>query len=240
MAFNLVCYLNFGYPTIEEGIKDAQMYIDNGCKILQLDIPSKDPYLEHDFIKDRMKACLAREDNYEKYFEGIRLLHAMHPEVEIYFMLYENIVEEIGSKRITDFCEEVGIKYSSYVGTKDSVKKSLESEGLGICSYVQYHLPDDEIEFAKSSKGPILYQARSVGKNRPGCDSFKDGINYLRKNGIEMPIYASVGIKTPEDIKMVKESGADGAFIGSVLMKNIEDEKKFAQVMTRFVAVAKE
>ena len=51
MAFELVCYLNFGYPSIEDGIKDAQLYIDNGCRALQLDIPVKDPYLEHPFIQ---------------------------------------------------------------------------------------------------------------------------------------------------------------------------------------------
>ena len=83
MAFELVCYLNFGYPSIEDGIKDAQLYIDNGCRALQLDIPVKDPYLEHPFIQERMKACLDREPDYEAYFNGIRQIRMANPDVAI-------------------------------------------------------------------------------------------------------------------------------------------------------------
>lgn len=240
MAFKLICYLNFGYPTIEDGIEDAQLYIDNGCQAIQLDVPSKDPYLEHDFIKNRMKACLERQSDYEEYFNGIRKIRAKNPDVEMFFMLYENIVDEIGAKRITDFCNEVGIKYSTYVGMSEKVKSELESGGLGICCYVQYHLPDEEVSFAKVSSGPVLYQARSIGKTRVGCETFQDGIAFLKNAGVNKPIYASVGIKTPDDIRRAKESGADGAFIGSVLMNSIQDKKRFPDIMTSFSEAAKE
>ena len=240
MAFELVCYLNFGYPSIEDSIKDAQVYIDNGCRALQLDIPSRDPYLEHDFIKDRMKYCLEKQPDYEEYFNGIRKIRANNPDIALYFMLYENTVEELGVNRITAFCREVGIKYSSYVGMNESIKKQLESNGLGICCYIQYYLPDEEIEFAKVSSGPVLYQAKSVGRCRDGCNTFKDGVEFLREIGLVMPIYASVGIKTPDDIRYVRNAGADGAFIGSVLMHNIDDKEKFSSIMKEFSSAAKE
>lgn len=239
MAFELVCYLNFGYPTISDGIRDAEQYISNGCRALQLDIPSRDPYLEHDFIKERMKSCLETEPDYEKYFEGIREIHRRHPEVALYFMLYENTVEELGVKRIADFCKEVEIHYASYVGNSAEIKHQLEEAGLGICCYVQFHLPDDEVEFAMSSTGPVLYQAKSVGKTGHGCQTFSEGVSYLRNAGLKMPIYASVGIKTVDDVKMIRESGADGAFIGSVLMNALADKSGFAEVMRSFSEAAK-
>ena len=239
MAFELVCYLNFGYPTISDGIRDAELYISNGCKALQLDIPSRDPYLEHDFIKERMKSCLETEHDYEKYFEGIREIHRRYPDVALYFMLYENTVKELGVKRIADFCREVGIHYTSYVGNSSEIKHQLEKAGLGICCYVQYHLPDDEVKFAMSSTGPVLYQAKSVGKTGHGCRTFSDGVRYLRNAGLEMSIYASVGIKTADDLRMVRKSGADGAFVGSVLMNALEDKTRFAEVMQSFSEAAK-
>ncbi len=239
MSFELVCYLNFGYPTIADGIRDAELYIANGCRALQLDIPSRDPYLEHDFVKNRMKHCLEIEPDYEKYFDGIREIHKKHPEVALYFMLYENIVTELGVKRITDFCKEVGIRYSSYVGSSPEVKEQLEAEGLGICCYVQYHMPDEEVAFARLSTGPVLYQAKCAGKIHEGCETFEDGVAYLRNSGLTMPIYASVGIKTVDDIRMVKAGGADGAFIGSVLMNSLDDKAKFAEVMSSFSEAAK-
>lgn len=239
MSFELVCYLNFGYPTITDGIRDAELYIANGCRALQLDIPSRDPYLEHDFVKNRMKHCLEKEPDYEKYFDGIREIHRNHPDVALYFMLYENIVTELGVKRITDFCKEIGILYSSYVGGNPEVKAHLEAEGLGICCYVQHDMPEEEVAFARLSSGPVLYQAKSVGKLHEGCKTFSDGVCYLRSRGLSMPIYASVGIKNAEDIKMVKDGGADGAFIGSVLMNSLDDKAKFSQIMLNFSEAAK-
>lgn len=240
MAFELVCYLNFGYPSIEESIGDAQLYIENGCTALQLDIPSRDPYLEHDFVKERMRVCLEREGDYEKYFDGIRRIHAAHPEVELFFMLYENTVAELGAARITNFCREVGIRYSSFVGSSETIKRELEDGGLGICCYVQFQLPDGEVEFARASSGPILYQAKCAGKTGHGCQTFADGLSYLRRAGLSMPVYASVGIKSPDDIRMIKRSGADGAFIGSVLMNTLSDREVFAATMRAFSAAARE
>lgn len=240
MAFELVCYLNFGYPSIEDGIKDAQLYIDNGCRALQLDIPVKDPYLEHPFIQERMKACLDREPDYEAYFDGIRRIHTANPDVAIYLMLYEKTVEEIGSEHIAAFCREVGIRYTSYVGLLERVKHQLEDGGVGICCYVQYHLPDEEVQFARTSTGPVLYQAKCVGRRREGCETFRDGVEFLRSTGLKMPIYASVGIRTPEDIRTVRSAGADGAFIGSVLMNSLHDREAFSAVMRDFSNAAKE
>ncbi len=239
MSFELVCYLNFGYPTITDSIRDAELYIENGCRALQLDIPSRDPYLEHEFVKNRMKHCLETEPDYEKYFEGIREIHRNHPDVALYFMLYENIVNELGAKRITDFCKEVNIRYASYVGSNQEVKARLEAAGLGICCYVQYDMPEEEVAFARLSTGPVLYQAKSVGKLHEGCKTFSDGVRYLRGSGLSMPIYASVGIKNVDDIKMVKDGGADGAFIGSVLMHSLDDNVKFSQTMSSFSEAVK-
>ena len=88
MGFELFCYLNFGYPTIEEGIRAAKMYVECGCKALQLDIPSRDPYLEHDMIKKRMRYCLEHIPDYDEYFKGIAKIRTMYPDLQILFTLF--------------------------------------------------------------------------------------------------------------------------------------------------------
>lgn len=238
MAFELVCYLNFGYPTIADGLRDAEIYYQNGCRALQLDIPSRDPYLEHDFIQERMRICLEHEPDYQKYFDAIIEFHHQHPDVALYFMLYENTVEELGVDRIVQFCKKAGICSASYVGSNEQIRNSFEAQGVGLCCYVQFHLPEDEIAFARKSNGPVLLQAKSVGKIGHNCSSFAEGLQYLRTAGITGRIYASVGIKTPEDIVTVRRAGADGAFIGSVLMQRLDNAKQFGACLRSFVAAA--
>ena len=47
---NLICYLSNGYPTIEKSIEVAQTYVSAGCDMIEIDFPSRDPFLEGEFI----------------------------------------------------------------------------------------------------------------------------------------------------------------------------------------------
>ena len=42
--------------------------------------------------------------------------------------------------------------------------------------------------------------------------------------GVNQPIYAGVGIKTVEDVQLIKAAGADGFFVGGTLMRIMEDD----------------
>ncbi len=238
MAFELICYLNFGYPTIEDGIRAARDYVESGCTALQIDIPSRDPYLEHASIQDRMRYCLEHTPDYEAYFEGICRIREMYPDLKLVLMLYENTVKELGVERIIAFCKRAGITMSTFVGSDDGIRRALTDSGVDIACYVQFHLPDDEVSFAKSSRMPTLLQVKSAGKVKPGYDSFEKCLAYLRNVGIGGPVYASVGIKTPEDVRMVKRAGADGAFVGSVLMDAAGDEKALKRRIAGFIAAS--
>lgn len=239
MSFELICYLNFGYPSIEDGIHYARLYRKGGCEALQIDIPSRNPYLEHQMIQDRMAHCLRVYPDYQTYFDGIGKIRKEFPNIKLVLMLYENIVEEIGAPRIIAFCKQNRIEDLTYVGVnREDLKQALIWAGLRIACYVQYHLPEDEIEFAKKSNGIVLLQAQSVGKTRPGCETFADGVQYLRESGITKPIYASVGIKEPQDVVRARQAGADGAFVGSRFINVQHDEALLLKTMLEFKQAA--
>ena len=54
----IICYLSNGYPTIEVSYNMAVEYADAGCKMMEVDFPSRNPYLESDYIAGRMKKAL--------------------------------------------------------------------------------------------------------------------------------------------------------------------------------------
>lgn len=238
MSFELICYLNFGYPTIEDGVQYARLYIKGGCEALQVDIPSRNPYLEHQMIQDRMAHCLRLYPDYQTYFDGIGKIRKLFPAVKLVLMLYENIVEELGAPRIIKFCKQNRIEDLTYVGNREDLKQQLMGAGLRIACYVQYHLPDTEIEFAQKSNGIVLLQAQSVGKTRPGCETFADGVRYLRGRGITKPIFASVGIREPEDVVRTRQAGADGAFVGSRFINVQHNEALLLKTILEFKQAA--
>ncbi|MGB4695305.1 MAG: tryptophan synthase subunit alpha, partial [Bacilli bacterium] len=52
------------------------------------------------------------------------------------------------------------------------------------------------------------------------------------------PIYCGVGISSPEDIRRVKEAGADGALVGSLVLKLHNDIPKMSATIRALKAAA--
>jgi len=58
------------------------------------------------------------------------------------------------------------------------------------------------------------------------------------KYGLDRPIFCGVGLQTLADIEFVKESGADGAFIGSSLFKIENDAILVSKLITEMKEIA--
>ena len=219
---DIICYLSNGYPTLSESHQIALAYAQAGCGMIEVDFPSKDPYLESDYIAGRMKDALAVCDDYEKYMEAIVRIKNELPSVKILVLSYENTILEIGEEVFIKFCLENNLKDILLVGTKgESVKNKLMEAGLQVSCYIQFHLPEAEIESARRSNGFVYLQAKpyegqEVNEAYP---TLKDCVSYLRENGIDRPIYCGVGVHAPADVEMAKEAGCDAAFVGSTILK---------------------
>lgn len=231
----IICYLSNGYPTIESSYQTAIEYADAGCKIMEIDFPSRNPYLEGEYIAGRMAKALEACNDYNKYMESIVAVKKRLPDMKLLVLAYENTVEEIGIQRFITFCLENDLKDILLVGLKDNtIKDRLMESGLRISCYVQYQLIPEEIEMAKRSTGFVYMQAKPGKVVNPEYPELKDCIAHLRDCGIDRPIYCGVGVHAPEDVKMVKEAGGDAAFVGSTILKLHEDVPAMKAMIRRF------
>ena len=69
----LICYLSNGYPSIESSKKMAEEYVDAGCDMIEIDFPARDPFLESEYLANRMQVDLEACDDYKKYMEAADL-----------------------------------------------------------------------------------------------------------------------------------------------------------------------
>lgn len=233
---NLICYLSNGYPTIESSRIMAQHYVDAGCDMIEIDFPARDPFLESEYIANRMKEALTACDDYEKYMEEMADLKKKLPDTRFILLAYESTVEEIGYERFITFCRENEFQDIILVGLKDeTVKNRFISDGMGVSCYVQFQMLPEEVELAKKSNGFVYMQGKpAAGQVNPAFPTLKDCIAYLRSLGITRPIYCGVGIHSPEDARMAKESGADGVFVGSAVLKLHEDIPRMQEMIRAF------
>ena len=73
MGFTVVYYVCIACPTIERTIEMVDRYVAHGAKAFQIDMPSKDPFSETEFVKKMMKESLSANLTYDDYMNGIRL-----------------------------------------------------------------------------------------------------------------------------------------------------------------------
>lgn len=233
----VILYLSNGYPTLESSYQTAIEYAEAGCRMMEIDFPSRNPYLEGEYIADRMAKALEVCDDYEKYMEGMVRLKERLPEVHFLVLAYENTIEEIGTERFIKFCKEHDFEDVLMVGLKDEkIKNEIIESGLKVSCYVQFHMLPEEIESAKASNGFVYMQAKPNGNINPDYPTLKDCIRHLRDCGIDRPIYCGVGVHAPEDVKMVKEAGGDAAFVGSTILKLHEDVPAMKEMIRRYKA----
>lgn len=236
----VILYLSNGYPTIESSVQMANEYAEAGCGIIEIDFPSHDPFLESDLIANRMKKALEVCDDYAKYMEEIVQVHNNLPNVKLLVLSYENTILEIGVEKFIKFCLDNEFKDVLLVGlTSDEVKNQCINAGLRVSCYVQYQMLEEEILRAKESNGFVYMQAKPTpgqGYVNDKYPTLKDCINGLRAHGIDRSIYCGVGVHSPEDITMVKEAGADAAFVGSTILNLQNDIPTMKTKIKEFVA----
>jgi tryptophan synthase alpha chain len=77
-------------------------------------------------------------------------------------------------------------------------------------------MPVNEVAAAKNSNGFVYLKAKPMTKNIDSdYPTLNDCINHLKSIGIDRKIYVGVGVRDAEDIRMAKESGSDGVFLGA-------------------------
>ena len=234
----IICYLSNGYPSLNDSYNIAKEYASAGCNMIEIDFPSRNPYLEGEYIANRMKKALEVCDDYDKYMESIIRVKNNLPGVKLLVLAYENTIREIGVDKFINFCIENDFKDLLLVGLENElIKNKIIDSGIRVSCYVQYHLLEEEIEYAKKSNGFVYMQAKPTnGLMNKEYPELKDCINYLKKCGIDRPIYCGVGVHSPEDVRMVKESGGDAAFVGSTILKLQDDIPTMRHMIQKFKA----
>ncbi len=221
----LICYLSNGYPTIEESIKLAKVYGDAGCDVIEVDFPSRDPYLEGELISSRMEEALKTCADYEKYMEAIKTMKKENPGSQILLLAYDNTIKDMGEEKFITFCQEENLHDMIYVGDDQELQVRLMEAGLKISCYVEFRMPAEQIEAAKKSNGFVYLQAvAEEGKINPKYPELGDCVRHLKEQGITREIYAGVGIRGTKEIKMAKDAGCDGVFVGSTILKLWDNE----------------
>ncbi|MBQ0035439.1 MAG: tryptophan synthase subunit alpha [Firmicutes bacterium] len=236
-------YIPFGYPSIKESIDIISSYCETGCTAIEASFPLQNPIGESEMITNYMRYALSKNDNYDDYLEGISQVRRLFPELEINLLLFVEVMLKIGKDKIAQFCkkERIGSIICPNISSHMDFQEEMSEKGLMFIAPFHYDVDDAELQNCINAKGFIYMQAfpPEWQKVKPGFETPDVIIKYLRDNGVKNDIYAGVGIKNFEDVEIIKRAGADGFFVGSTLMKLMDDPEALKKKVSEFIRIGK-
>lgn len=245
MKFYPVYYFTLACPTIERTLDMVDRYVEkSGIRGIQIDMPSSDPYGETDLVKKMMADALTTYNgNYDVFMDAIRSIRKKHPDLEIHVVVYPDVVDVIGIEKFTDFCKEINAFTVRIAGTDtfSDYISYLDKNGLPTSDYINYSRPDTDIERCKNTTGIIhMRTRRKTEAVNSELQTWRQRLDYVRGKGVTARIFATADMTTAQDLITAREAGADGVYVGNVLMRLWDNEAALWPLLAEMQATAVE
>lgn len=241
MSFQIIYYFSIACPTVEKTLEMVDKYVARGVNSIQIDMPSRDPFGESDFVKKRMADALRQDDNYSYYMDAIREIRKKHPDLQISVVVYPDVIEAIGLDRYVAFLKEIDAKNNMIAGDMPEAVAAFEQNGITLFGGISYNDPEEGIERYRGVGPEKLVCMRTKRKTDPlnrNYHSWKDRVKLLRDSGIQVTLYAVAEIESKEQLQERKDAGMQGAIIGNILMRLWDEEEKLWALLDEFQSVA--
>ena len=231
-----IAFMTCGDPDLETTASCVRAAVEGGADLIELGIPFSDPTAEGPVIQGANLLALTGGVTTDKIFEMVRRLRR-EVEVPMVFMTYANVVFSYGAKDFLSTCREIGmdgiILPDLPFEEKEEFLPLCHTYGVDLISLVAPTSKNRIAMIAKEAEG-FLYIVSSLGVTgtRREINTDLESIVEVVRQNTDIPCAFGFGISTPQ--QAARMAGiADGAIVGSAVVKLIEKYGKEAPVYVR-------
>ncbi len=241
-AKSLSVVLMLGAPDFQSSLELCGIAAEQGVDIVELGIPTADPFLDSGTMRASMQRALAGCGNPQRYFEAIGEVRAKHPELPLEVMVYSDTVAAMGLKPFCRGLAEAGadaVLVADIARQSDAYRAALDKALRPHAIYPLRFVPDplrpEQVDdLRRHAQGLVVVQTRAdpQGQRPEVSEANKGTLDALRAAGIGLPLVLAYGIRSPQDIRRCIALGADGVLIGTVVL-----DAAHSQPRARFAAM---
>jgi tryptophan synthase alpha chain len=221
----LIGYVPFGDPDAP-GERHLAAYSNSGVSVLEIGIPTADPYLDGPEVRDSMRRAHAAGASPFRIAEGLAQWRAKRRNgPAIVWMAYPDLSLE-------------AIEYAAGLGVIDGVlivdetkrpdhrkfAASLAALRVGHCAFVSWAASDAELKRAARATGYVMVQARpgpTGTGNPPGVPARQVAKTRLRAPSV--PVVVGFGVEDSATLRRVSSADVDGVVVGSACVKALRE-----------------
>ncbi len=222
----LMPFLMAGDPDLATSAQLLLKLQEKGADIIELGIPYSDPLADGPVIQEAAARALLAGATPNKVFE---MLSSIKSELSIPIVLftYSNPLLNLGMERFCDYAASSG---ASGLVVPDLPLEEAEvlsplaiRRGLDLVLLVAPTTPLDRMaRIAENSNGfTYLVSVNGVTGERTIVDKKVKSLIHQLKESSSKPVAVGFGISGADQVSQVRSWGADGAIVGSALVKRI-------------------
>ena len=224
----LIPFITAGDPNLETTAKALRVLDQNGADMIELGVPYSDPLADGPVIQAAATRALRNGTTLEKVLDVVR---AVAPELRspIILFTYYNPILNMGVAKFLQTIYEAGVRglvvpdlplEESHV-----LLEPAEKAGIEVILLIAPTSPPDRVAaIAEKSQGFIYVVSATgvTGVRTEVAKGVKTMIEQLRVI-TDKPIAVGFGISQPEHAKQVIDWNADGAIVGSAMVKKLAE-----------------
>lgn len=241
----LITFLTAGDPNLDTCLKIINQLPKAGVDIIELGMAFSDPMADGPVIQKSYKRSLKNGNTINDIFNLVGSFRKNNSLTPIVLMGYFNPIYKYGVKKFIRDAENKGIDGVLIVDLPPDTDQEIEKNFLNSqLDFIKLATPTTNITRLKSimqKASGFLYYVSITGITGAKIDNFSKierSYNKLRKN-IKLPFVVGFGINTIEKARKVSKY-SDGVVIGSVLVKEIEENlKKDSKILQNIIKLVK-
>ena len=245
----LIPFLVLGDPDIETSRKIISAVIEGGADALELGIPFSDPVADGPTIQRAAGRALSAGVTVNDCLNLVAEVSEQSG-VPIGLLVYYNLIHRHGPER---FCERMAAAGVDGIVVGDlpleesgDFEDALRRHGVGCIHLVAPNTPPERARTLIDRSTAFTYVVNVLGTTG-ARDQLSANVGRRLKQLralSESPLVVGFGISTPAQAAAVYDAGADGAIVGSALIRHIEsyldDGERMALEAKRFIGSFKE
>jgi tryptophan synthase alpha chain len=250
-ARNEIAFIPFaaaGDPDMKTSEAIFKTYVDSGADILEIGYPFSDPVADGPTNQRAAMRSIAAGLNHDSFFKLIKKIRS-YSSCPIGILMYANSAHHLGYDAFCKRASDAGIDSLLVADMPPEESGELSfamvKHGLSMVHIVSELTPKDRMRSICDHVTGFVYVVSRLGTTgvQKKLNTTVDGTLATLRTVTKKPLCVGFGISQPEHVRHMETAGADGAIVGSALVKIIEDNlcdrPKLLTLLSKSVAAYK-
>ncbi|MBU0629083.1 MAG: tryptophan synthase subunit alpha [Nanoarchaeota archaeon] len=235
----LIPFVVVGDPNYSTSLEIVKTIINAGADILELGFSFSEPIADGPTIQTAGIRALNSGSNTDKNLNFIKQIRKFNNKIPIGILIYSNLIYQRGIERFYKDARDSGIDSVLVadlpIEEADEYIKAARKHKVATVFIVSPLTSNERLKkITKKVKG-FIYVVSRLGVTGAKSDLQKGTISLLNRirPKTNLPLCVGFGISKPEHVKEVCKAKANGAIVGSAIVKIIEKNLKNKRLMLK-------